>query len=346
MRTIIARNVNDALQQGISMMKIEADEVPSRNGMTLEVDCPVATVYQNPHERVLINKVRDANPFFHLMEALWILAGRHDTKFLCEFNKRMADYADDGISFNAPYGFRLRNGVQTEWKDKHDQLEQIITILSKDPNSRQAVAQIWDDKDLMRQTKDKACNMSIVFRVRKNKLCMTVYNRSNDMIWGAYGANVVQFSMIQEYVAACLGLPMGSYTQVSNSYHIYTEDAGGEVWDRIKDQSITCENVYVKCNNLVLMQDSSMGEFKNDLGRFFGSYDSFSLEELGECQNWYSDYFNKLVMPVLCVYLIHKQHGPEQALKYVHTIQADDWRLACEQWLQTRLENKLAKESK
>tara|TARA_R110000764_G_scaffold60094_1_gene129256 strand:+ start:6613 stop:7662 length:1050 start_codon:yes stop_codon:yes gene_type:complete len=346
MRTIIARNVNDALQQGISLMKIAAEQIPSRNGMTLEMDCPVATVYQNPHERVLINKVRDANPFFHLMEAMWIIAGRHDTKFLCEFNKRMADYADDGISFNAPYGFRLRNGVQTEWKDKHDQLEQIIDMLSKDPNSRQAVAQIWDDKDLMRQTKDKACNMSIVFRIRKNKLTMTVYNRSNDMIWGAYGANVVQFSMIQEYVAARLGLEMGSYTQVSNSYHVYIEDAGGEVWNRIKDQSITCENVYVKCDKLVLMNPDQAPHLNHDIHQFFNAYDQFGMEELGEFRNWKSDYFNQLIMPVLCVYLVHKQHGPKEALKYTDTIVADDWRLACEDWLSTRLENSLAKISK
>ena len=33
------------------------------------------------------------------------------------------------------------------------------------------------------------------------KLCMTVCNRSNDMLWGAYGANVVHMSMLQEFVA-------------------------------------------------------------------------------------------------------------------------------------------------
>jgi len=132
----------------------------------------------------------------------------------------MAEYSDDGQVFNAPYGYRLRQLFTDEGNCNIDQLDSVIQTLSKDPNSRQAVCQIWDVEDLEKTTKDKACNMSIVFRIRNGKLCMTVYNRSNDMIWGAYGANVVQFSMIQEYVAAHLGLPLGEYTQVSNSYHI------------------------------------------------------------------------------------------------------------------------------
>lgn len=345
MKTVIARNVNDALRTGINLIKMHGEEIDSRNGKTLEVSCPVSTVYERPWERVLINKVRDANPFFHLMEALWVLNGRNDVKFLCEFNERMIDYSDNGKILNAAYGHRLRNS--TDRLDcGEDQLEKIIDILYKDPNSRQAVAQIWDPADLSKHTMDKACNMSIVFRIRKNKLCMTVYNRSNDMIWGAYGANAVQFSMIQEYVAARLDISMGTYTQVSNCYHVYTEGAGGEVWDRIKDQSVTCENVYLKCDKLVTINNYNVDRFNYDLHQFFNAYDLFGLEELGEIRSWKSNYFKELIMPVLCIYLIHKQHGPEQALKYVHTILADDWRLACTDWLTTRLENYLTKEVK
>lgn len=335
MKVLNVRNANEALGQGIQLIKHGADFIDSRGGMTLEVPSPVATVYRHPWERVLISKVRDANPFFHLMEAMWILAGREDVKFLTEFNKRMAEYSDDGQVFNAPYGYRLRTGVtQTQ-----DQLANVVNILRSDPNSRQAVCQIWDDSDLGEHTKDKACNMSIVFRIRNGKLCMTVYNRSNDMIWGAYGANVVQFSMIQEYVAAHLGLPLGEYTQVSNSYHIYTEGAGGAVWDRIKDNYDGDVNIYDDLvHNTVYMLDHDIPAFEHDIRQFFNAYDQFGIEELGELRCWQSQYFNQLIMPVLCIYLIHKQHGPEQALKYTHTIMADDWKLACEDWLTNRME--------
>lgn len=338
MYVINARNANDALGQGIQLIRSSGEPIKSRVGMTLEVPMPVTTVYHKPWERVLLSKVRDANPFFHLMESIWILAGRRDVKFLTEFNKRMSDYSDNANTFNAPYGFRLRNEFFDDHHYNCDQIQSVIDILSKDPNSRQAVCQIWSVEDLKKVTKDKACNMSLVFRIRNGKLCITVYNRSNDMIWGAYGANVVQFSMIQEYVAAKLGLPMGTYTQVSNSYHIYIEGPGGAVWDRIKDGYDTDINIYDDLvKNVTYMQKDDMTAFEHDMRQFFTVYDLFGLEEVGELLIWKSEYFSRLIIPVLCIYLIYKQHGPEQALKYTRRIKADDWKIACEDWLINRM---------
>ena len=329
--------MNDALYQGIEMMKAEADEVPSRVGDTLEMLTPVATTYHKPWERVLINKKRDANPFFHLMESLWILAGRDDVKFLTEFNSRMGDYSDDGHIFNAPYGYRLREYFNSQYKLHVDQLESVINILKNDPNSRQAVAQIWDVSDIEKVTKDKACNMSIVFRIRAGELCMIVYNRSNDMIWGAYGANVVQFSMIQEYVAAHLNLPMGEYTQVTNSYHVYTTGIGGELWDKLKDTNGYNLDPYIEVYNTVRMKADDMVEFEHDLHRFFKIYDYDGLEAVGASIRWSSAYFKRLVLPMLDTFLVHKRDGAKEALEFTQYIKADDWRIACEHWLQNRV---------
>ncbi len=335
MKTIKAVNVNDALSLGIGMIHYFGEKVESRVGDTLEVPCPVATTYSKPWERVLINKERDANPFFHLMESLWILAGRDDVKFLTEFNSRMVDYSDDGKIFNAPYGYRLRNYHDyASTSLPFDQLESIISILKKDPNSHQAVAQIWDVNDIEKETKDKACNMSIVFRIRNNRLCMVVYNRSNDMIWGAYGANVVQFSMIQEYVAAHLGLSMGEYTQVTNSYHVYTTGAGGKVWDRLKDRN-PVTNPYNMVNTMSRISDDGVKNFEHELKRFFNTYDKHGLKEIPRLRNWYP-YFGQLVIPMLYVYNTYKSHGVQKAVEVCNYIHADDWRMACEDWLGNR----------
>lgn len=349
MYVIEARNVNYAFHQGIRLIKDEGLEIPSRNGTTLEVPAPVSTVFQNPWERVLINSVRDANPFFHLMESIWILAGREDVKFLTEFNKRMADYSDDGQVFNAPYGKRIKDhfgyinslGLWTI----NDQLKNVISILKSDPMSRQAVCQIWDQEDLTKNTKDKACNMSLVFRVRQGKLYLTVYNRSNDMIWGAYGANSVQFSMILEYVAAHLNIPMGEYTHVSNSYHVYTEGPGGDVWDRVKNNDKeSTKHFYNGINRLVIMTNSDIKSFDHDLKQFFNIYDEYGIEEIGDTTYWESDYFRDLVMPVLCVFLIHKNGG--KAINYTDAIVAEDWRMGCMNWLINREKSRKAKEAK
>jgi len=333
MYVINVRNVNEALVVGTTLMSTEGILMTSRNGDTLEVPYPVSTVYQHPWERVLISRVRDANPFFHLMEALWILAGREDVKFLTEFNKRMADYSDDGKVFNAPYGYRLRNGTLNA---HFDQLDYVIGLLKKDPYTRQAVCQIWDEDDLHTITVDKACNMSIVFRVRSDgRLHMIVYNRSNDMIWGTYGANAVQFSMIQEYVAAHLDRGMGSYTQVSNSFHVYTTGPGGAVWQKVKEGYI--ETSYDCFSSMMIMTPQDVHKIDHDILQFFNVYDEHGLSEIGNITYWESEYFRRLVIPMLSVYLWHKSFGADKALHHVEVIEADDWRMACEDWLINRV---------
>ena len=333
MHVINARNVNHALSLGVQLMLEQGEEVRSRNGETLEVLFPVSTVYHKPWERVLVSSARDANPFFHLMEALWILHGRQDVGFLTYFNKRMADYSDDGSTFNAPYGHRIKNHFGV------DQLNELISTLKSDPLSRQAVLQIWDVADLTKQTKDKACNMQAVFRVRNGKLCLTVYNRSNDMIWGAYGANVVQFSMLQEYIAAHLDLPLGTYTQVSNSYHVYLGGAGGNTWNKVATEYSYFENLDMydtHFNTSVYMVNEDMEAFSKDLHILFSTYDTHGMLEVSEMNCWNSHYFKSLVVPMLRTFVAYRQKDENRLLENISDIVADDWLAACSDWLSNR----------
>ncbi len=353
MIVINALSANDALSQGLELMYKEGIRIPSRAGETIEVPEAVTTVYKYPKNMVLMSKVRDANPFFHLMESLWILAGRQDTKFLCEFNSQMINYSDDGKTFNAPYGHRLRNSTDAGNCDE-DQLEEIISILKNNPGSRQVIGQIWDPKDLSNtETKDKACNMQVVLRVRKNgtpfdkgTLDLTVYNRSNDIIWGAYGANIVQFSTLLEYVSARTGIPMGTYTQVSNSYHVYTEGLGGKLYNNLRTDynTSTTDDPYLYVENRVWMNEYQMEEFDGDLKYLFAMYDGNGLEVVSGLNYWKSDYFKDLVIPMLRVFVEHKTNGPVEALSISHEIKADDWRRAAQDWLEVRIEKRKAKQ--
>ena len=141
MKVIQARNVNDALVKGAQLMKSGGQAQASRAGGTLEYPEPVCTVYERPLERVLFDAVRDANPFFHLMESLWMLAGRRDVAWLARFNQRMATYSDDGVVFNAAYGYRWRRQFDLHTADGEgitDQLGVIARMLRADPDSRRA----------------------------------------------------------------------------------------------------------------------------------------------------------------------------------------------------------------
>ena len=343
MKVIEATNINDALVQGIDLLVKHGMRRDSRNGATLEIQEPVTTVFRRPWNHVLLNPARDANPFFHLMESLWILAGREDVAFVSEFNSNISNYSDDGIVFNAAYGYRLRNGVINAHLD---QLQQAIDILRTDPNSRQVVCQIWDEDDLYDPiTKDKACNLEILFKIRTvdeaPKLCMTVYNRSNDIIWGLYGANVVQFSMIQEYVSAHLGILMGPYTHVSDSFHAYTEGKGGEVFQATyKD---LYNNKYHDTYAMIPMQRmrlsiTNINQFEHDLQGFFLMYDMDGIDGILNTPHhvWVSDYFRQLVLPTLRIYAMYKAKDTTAIPPILAGIIDGYWRTACHIWLTNR----------
>lgn len=344
MLSLEVKGVNEALELGMQLF-MDGNFVSmrdSRNGSVLEANEPVATVYVDPTERVLLCNERDANPFFHLMESMWILAARYDVEFLNKFNSQMKEYSDDGIIFNAPYGYRLRNHFPDNHDCDMDQLQSVIDILKKDPDSRQAVAQIWDTKDLEKNTKDKACNLSLVFYNRQGKLCLTVYNRSNDMIWGAYGANMVQFSIILEYVAAKLKLPIGTYTQVSNSLHVYTTGKAGEIFNRLKDKHSNTQGelYYPTIPERVLMNANQMDEFEHDLKYFFNLIDGYASDITVKFK---SDYFNDLIVPTFISHKAFKEGKYTEAIELAQNVVALDWRAAMTNWLCKR---QLAAEAK
>lgn len=231
MHLINAKNVNDALFRGIELLKSVGKPVAPRGMPTLEVEGPVTTRYQNPWQCVLFDVDRDANPFFHLYEALWILAGRNDVAPIVLFNKNMAQFSNDGKTFQGAYGHRLRRHFGL------DQLKRVAEILTKDPDSRRAVAAIYDPRVDVYGGKDVPCNDFIAFTVRRNVLSTTVFCRSNDIIWGCYGANAVQFAFVHEWMRSALDCLSGEYRQISNSFHVYTTNSQGprqaEMWETL-----------------------------------------------------------------------------------------------------------------
>lgn len=191
------------------------DVVNVRGHTTIEYLNCVTEVTQPWHHCILLPS-RRWNPFLALSEALWILAGRNDVAALKPYNSHISDYSDDGITLYGAYGKRIYN-----------QIDPLIERLRKDPNDRRAVLQIWDQHeygDLNVQSKDTPCNNMVYFKLRQNKLHMTVINRSNDLHFGLFAVNLPTFGILQSYIAARLGVDMGTQTHFSNSLHIYADE--------------------------------------------------------------------------------------------------------------------------
>lgn len=194
----------------------------SRAGDVISFTEPVSVIFERPERMISTWSARDANPFFHYFEAWWMLAGRDDGKWLDQFvhnfSSRFAE--DDGTIYGA-YGNRWRKVFG------FDQLQRAVTLLSNDHTNRRVVIQMWDaEMDFSCNKKDHPCNLMIVPRIVGDVLNFTIYNRSNDIVWGTFGANAVHFPMLQQWMATRLKLKVGVMTIVSTNMHAYTEVLG------------------------------------------------------------------------------------------------------------------------
>ena len=325
MQTFNVKNVSEALWVVKQAIKEEGRLVQTRNGDALEFTGPVITKYRNSRQRVIFYPERDANPFFHLMESLWMLAGRNDVEWISQFNHRIEEYSDDGDVFHGAYGFRWR-----EWFGD-DQLVTALERLSLYENDRRTVVGMWDPWEDLRTDnggKDYPCNTQIFFWKRDEKLHMTVVNRSNDMIWGAYGANAVHMSFLLEYMAGKLKLKVGDYYQFSNNLHAYTDvlyklddmQPDYDPYLSLSDQGLSYTSPY-----LINNPDT----FDTELKKWFAQDTLY--------QHYENKYLETTCDPVRRAWSFWKNKCPLKAIDECYTIEDRAWRRACVEWLERRL---------
>ncbi len=338
MQVITARNVNDAWMKAKVLLVNNHTVRPSRVGEVWEAPFPVTTVYTHPRERVLFDPVRNANPYFHFFEGLWMLAGHKDVEFVAQFVKRMREFSDDGEVFHGAYGYRWRHhfdmygGAEDGFAD---QLTKIVRMLKANPNERRAVLMAWDPTiDLDRpEIKDIPCNVCAFFKVREGALTMTVNCRSNDIVWGALGSNVVHFSMLQEYVAAMAGYPVGSYWQVSDSWHAYTERwepfGGNNAHTNPNGDPYTVGAVAPY--PMVQVPEA----WDDDLRRWFAG------NQLG----FENSFFPEVVLPMADAWNCQKMGEFHSALIALHYCKATDWRKACAEWIYRKMDARAKKDA-
>jgi thymidylate synthase len=339
---ITARNPNEGLLLGYDMIRKEGKLQQSRAGDVFVLDGVTIIEFLRPTERVLTWTDRDCNPFFHFMEGLWMLGGRSDVDWICQFNKSFAQFSDDGLHFHGAYGRRWREWfIRVETQDsgvntviQMDQLRMVIDLLKKDPNDRRIVLQMWDPaNDLGLQGKDFPCNLSILFRKQNDeKLSMTVFNRSNDMIWGTFGANAVHMSMLHEIVATSIGREVGTYYQVSNNFHSYVE-------------------TYEKHKNVIFELESSepyrIGEIRpypmmsTDIDTWLQDLEVFL--ENGPIVGFRDQFFRRVATPIYQAWKSWKSTDikdirvrSDRSVEILEQCIANDWRMACQEWILRR----------
>jgi thymidylate synthase len=329
MHVIYADNPDDGLAKGLRHLLKSGESSASRNGPVIVAPEPVTTVYTQPWNHVSFWDTRDANPFFHLVEAMWMLLGRQDVALPAKFAKSMESFSDDGKTLWGAYGYRWRSQFG------EDQLASIAQNLINNPTSRREVLSMWDPEEDPMQVdaggKDVPCNTHAYLWVAGSALHMTVCCRSNDIVWGAYGANVVHFSLLQQYLAECIGVGVGVYRQMSNNYHAYIErpDVKALVYEVTGYEAPPEAPTFATPK---LLGAGGREEFLNDV-------DGALYDPIGRAYS--TPFVRDILVPMLLAHMMHKAGMSERAAEFLDGNNA--WAVAGRRWLARRISKKASK---
>lgn len=349
MQVINARNVAEAYISGMRHLTGFGVREQSRAGEVLVASTPVTTVYHRPAERVLFDSQRDANPFFHLMESVWMLAGARDARWLDRWVKDFSSrFAEDNGEAHGAYGYRWRQHFSRMDPPPAapitlDQLVETSQILYDNPASRQAVISMWDPAvDLGAVKRDIPCNDLIMLRGRMDhtdkvhELDVTVACRSNDAVWGAYGANAVHFSVMAEVLAGLSGMRLGRYYQVSNNFHVYV-DVLNKVWPSREGTMDLYQMGHVRPTPILQSGIYDRPRLRNEALALLDSCQSFVVSPDPTLTKWESRWLARTVAPMYKVHELWRAGLRDKAIEATAEIEATDWRWAASAWMARRL---------
>ena len=172
---------------------------------------------QNPLDNKITNKERNWKEEYAEAEWQWYLSGDRNIEKLGKIYGKIPPIwermADHNGNVNSNYGWQwLRN----------DQYEYIIDKLKFENDTRHAAISIYDCKENLDYENDTPCTYAVQFTIINNKLCMSVYMRSNDL-WYGFCNDQYCFSMLQKKVAEDVNKDIGWYYHHAHNMHLYND---------------------------------------------------------------------------------------------------------------------------
>ena len=241
MHTETYAGINSFLIGASKLLVREGVKRETRGSVCYELPEPAMFKITNPIAREVSIPERKWFKALPYAESLWIASGRNDMAFITHYLPRMVAFSDDGIYMRGGYGPRYRdyNGEHDDYRLESinvrqsgsvDQLKYVIECFMIDIETRRAVMNFgdpmkddFDEKGELKKTKDMPCTRELHFMKQSgnNRLDLIVRMRSNDLIWGASAVNIFNYTFMQEYVAALLGLEVGNYYHIADNLHYY-----------------------------------------------------------------------------------------------------------------------------
>ena len=134
---------------------------------------------QNPLDNHIKNPIRDWKPDYAEAEWQWYLSGDRNIDRLGEIYGKVPPIwcrmADPNGNVNSNYGW--------QW-NRNNQIDYVVAKLKEKPDTRHAAISIYDAKEWEKYRNDTPCTYAVQFSIIQDKLCMSVYMRSNDLWYG------------------------------------------------------------------------------------------------------------------------------------------------------------------
>lgn len=205
--------LDDLMRRTIEALIARGERIDSSKGPNIELRGVLLELH-DPRARLSATETR-GRLFSALGELCWYLAGSNSLEFIRYYLKHYADYAD-GDHIYGGYGPRLFN-----WRGL-DQVSNILNLMRRRPNTRQAVIWLFEGADIAAAYKDVPCTCTLQFFLRDRRLHLITHMRSNDVTWGL-PHDVFAFTMFQEILARALDIDVGSYKHSVGSLHLYED---------------------------------------------------------------------------------------------------------------------------
>src|ERR1700692_2377692 len=210
---LFGETLDDLMRYVIDEIQSHGDRIHPTKGEAIELTGVLLEVTAQ-RSRLSRTETR-GKPYSCLGELCWYLSKANDLAFIAYYMPPYKQYADDDKIFGG-YGPRLFDfrGL--------NQVANVTDVLRRKPQTRQAVIQLFDAQDIVKEHKDIPCTCTLQFMIRRDKLHMFTNMRSNDA-WLGLPHDVFCFTMLQEIVARSLAVELGAYKHAIGSLHLYVK---------------------------------------------------------------------------------------------------------------------------
>ena len=172
----------------------------------------VSFTLMDPSDKVITTPERKFNEDYANFEFDWYLKGDRDATEISERAKIWKNMIVPGTTeVNSNYGY---------FWNKNDQLQRAITELKSNPQTRRAIVVHYDINELDRYAYDTPCNDVLNFYIKDDKLHLSVFARSIDLVYG-FCNDQYTFAKLMEMVAFQLDLPVGEMHWMITNLHVY-----------------------------------------------------------------------------------------------------------------------------